>query len=117
MDDDRQPPTADHQQPAEPVGAAVSVARLAKQFRTGGVAVTAVDGITLELAPGSITAVSGPSGSGKSTLLHLIGAIESPDAGTISVDGVELTALRRTSSPPTGAGPGSCSRATTCCRR
>jgi putative ABC transport system ATP-binding protein len=40
-------------------------------------------------------AVTGPSGSGKSTLLHLIGAIDRADSGTIMVDDVEITALRR----------------------
>ena len=42
-----------------------------------------------------MTAVTGPSGSGKSTLLHLIGAIEHTDAGTIRVDDIELTQLKR----------------------
>ncbi|MEV0133939.1 ABC transporter ATP-binding protein [Dactylosporangium sp. NPDC050688] len=55
----------------------------------------AADGLTLRVEAGSFTAVAGPSGSGKSTLLHLIGAIESADAGTVVVDGVEVTALRR----------------------
>ena len=53
------------------------------------------DGLSLEIAAGSFTAVTGPSGSGKSTLLHLIGAIEAADGGTIVVDGVGVTALRR----------------------
>jgi putative ABC transport system ATP-binding protein len=76
-------------------GAALSVAGLTKRFRTGGQDIVAADELTLRVEAGSFTAVTGPSGSGKSTLLHLIGAIESADAGTIVVDGVEVTALRR----------------------
>ncbi|GGM28233.1 ABC transporter ATP-binding protein [Dactylosporangium sucinum] len=70
---------------------AVSISGLAKRFGT----ITAADDVTLEIAAGSLTAVTGPSGSGKSTLLHLVGAIEAADAGTIVVDGVEVTSLRR----------------------
>jgi putative ABC transport system ATP-binding protein len=76
-------------------GATVAVADLSKTFTAGGSAVKAVDGISLEFGAGTMTAVTGPSGSGKSTLLHLIGAIEHTDAGTIRVDDVELTQLKR----------------------
>ncbi|HEX2356603.1 MAG TPA: ATP-binding cassette domain-containing protein, partial [Micromonosporaceae bacterium] len=76
-------------------GAAVAVAGLNKSFSAGGAEITAIDDLTLTIAPGSMTAVTGPSGSGKSTLLHLVGAIEPADAGTVTVDGIELTALRR----------------------
>jgi putative ABC transport system ATP-binding protein len=72
-------------------GAALSVDGLTKRFQD----IVAADELSLEIAAGSFTAVTGPSGSGKSTLLHLVGAIESADAGTIVVDGVEVTALRR----------------------
>jgi putative ABC transport system ATP-binding protein len=76
-------------------GAAVAITGLAKRFRSGGAEIVAVDDLTLELGAGSITAISGPSGSGKSTLLHLVGAMESADAGTITVDGVAITGLGR----------------------
>ena len=76
-------------------GATVAVADLSKTFTAGGSAVKAVDGISLEFGAGTMTAVTGPSGSGKSTLLHLIGAIEHTDAGTIRVDDIELTQLKR----------------------
>jgi putative ABC transport system ATP-binding protein len=73
----------------------VTITALSKVYTAGGTAISAVDDVTLEFAAGSMTAVTGPSGSGKSTLLHLIGGIERPDSGTIRVDGVEVTALRR----------------------
>jgi ABC-type lipoprotein export system ATPase subunit len=52
--------------------------------------------VDLELQAGYLHAITGPSGSGKTTLLHLLAGLELPDAGTISVGGVELTALDRT---------------------
>src|SRR5258706_2404357 len=73
------------------LGSALSVDGLTNRFQD----IVAADELSLEIAAGSFTAVTGPSGSGKSTLLHLVGAIESADAGTIVVDGVDVTALRR----------------------
>ena len=80
---------------APPTGAELSVTGLTKRFHTGEQDIVAADGLTLRVEAGSFTAVTGPSGSGKSTLLHLIGAIETAAAGTVVVDGVEVTALRR----------------------
>jgi putative ABC transport system ATP-binding protein len=55
--------------------------------------VTAVRGVDLSVARGEFVAVVGPSGSGKSTLLHLLGTIERPDAGTVWVEGRDVSAL------------------------
>ncbi|MFF0370936.1 ABC transporter ATP-binding protein [Micromonospora sp. NPDC005087] len=77
-------------------GSTVRTLGLTRQFRTGAERLTAVDDVSLEITAGSVVALTGPSGSGKSTLLHLIGAIEQADSGTITVDDVEITALRRT---------------------
>jgi putative ABC transport system ATP-binding protein len=52
--------------------------------------------VDLELQAGHLHAITGPSGSGKTTLLHLLAGLELPDAGTITVGGVELTSLDRT---------------------
>ncbi|MGR6319991.1 ABC transporter ATP-binding protein [Micromonospora soli] len=76
-------------------GSTVRIAGLVRQFRTGTERLTAVDDVSLEVAAGSVVALTGPSGSGKSTLLHLIGAIEQADRGTVTVDDVAVTALRR----------------------
>jgi len=51
--------------------------------------------VDVELVAGRLHAITGPSGSGKTTLLHLLAGLELPDAGTIAVDGVELTTLDR----------------------
>jgi len=72
-----------------------SIVRLAdvrKEYSLGGT-VTALGGVDLSLPAGSYTAVMGPSGSGKSTLLNLIGALDTPTAGRVSVDGTGITSL------------------------
>ncbi len=66
-------------------GVAVSIKDLRKSFVTLDTTVVAADSITLQIPAGSVTALTGPSGSGKSTLLHMIGALERPDAGSITV--------------------------------
>jgi putative ABC transport system ATP-binding protein len=76
-------------------GSTVRTAGLVRQFRAGAERLTAIDDLTLEIGAASVVALTGPSGSGKSTLLHLIGAIEQADRGTVTVDDVEVTALRR----------------------
>jgi putative ABC transport system ATP-binding protein len=72
-------------------GAAVVVDRVEKSFEHGKI--RALDGASLRLAPGEFVSLTGPSGSGKSTLLNLIGALDTPDAGTIEVDGRSLDAV------------------------
>lgn len=75
----------------------ISVKDLYRLYRTpGGVSIKAVDGITLDLPGGSVTAFVGPSGSGKSTLLHLLGGMDRPDEGSIVADDLSLTELSRT---------------------
>lgn len=74
-------------------GAVVSVAGLAKRFRAGGVEIVAVDDVSLELAAGSITAVTGPSGSGKSTLLNVVGLLDRPTTGVYRLDGHDAAGL------------------------
>ncbi|MEU2508462.1 ABC transporter ATP-binding protein [Streptomyces sp. NPDC007863] len=79
--------------PPVPPGVAIDITGLSRSFGRGEARITAADGITLRVPPGQIVAVTGRSGSGKSTLLHLLGAIERADAGSILVDGTDITAL------------------------
>jgi putative ABC transport system ATP-binding protein len=76
-------------------GVVVRVTDLSRRFRTAAGEVAAVDGVSLTMAAGSVTALTGASGSGKSTLLHLIGAIERADSGTIEVGGRTITSCSR----------------------
>jgi putative ABC transport system ATP-binding protein len=66
---------------------------LRKHFRVGDEIVRAVDGVSLRVDGGTMVALYGPSGSGKSTLLRIAAGIESADAGSVLVDGVDVTAL------------------------
>jgi putative ABC transport system ATP-binding protein len=75
---------------------AIAIHAVSRRFRVDAEqAITALDGVSLDIASGEAVAVSGPSGSGKSTLLHLIGALERPDEGTVRVGGRELGGLSR----------------------
>ena len=58
-----------------------------KTYRQGDNDITALAGISLEIAKGSFVAIMGPSGSGKSTLMHLIGALDRPTSGDLLVNG------------------------------
>ncbi len=60
---------------------------LVRHYLVGGETVRALDGVELELARGSYTAVMGPSGSGKSTLMNLLGCLDRPDSGAYWLDG------------------------------
>ena len=55
--------------------------------------VAALDGVSLDIASGELLTILGPSGSGKTTLLKVVAGFETPDAGAVRVDGVEITTL------------------------
>lgn len=63
---------------------------LSRHFDAGGETVAALENVDLEVAPGEFVALVGPSGSGKSTLLNIIGALDRPSRGKITVDGLSL---------------------------
>ena len=72
--------------------AGVRIHDVARTFPTADGPRTVLRDVTLEVTPGEIIAVVGPSGCGKSTLLRLIGGLDSPTAGSITLDGVEVHA-------------------------
>ena len=66
---------------------------LEKVYGTGEARVRALDGVDLDVEQGEFVAVVGTSGSGKSTLLHMLGGLDRPTAGTVTVDGRNIFAL------------------------
>jgi putative ABC transport system ATP-binding protein len=71
----------------------VSAKNLTKVYGSGATAITALNGISLEVNPGEFLAVMGPSGCGKSTLLHLLGGLDRPTRGSVAIEGQGLTGL------------------------
>ncbi|MDY3792210.1 MAG: ABC transporter ATP-binding protein [Oscillospiraceae bacterium] len=67
---------------------------LVKTYGSGETAVNALYGVSLEVKKGEFVAVVGQSGSGKSTLLHLLGAMDSPTSGSLTVDGEDVFSLK-----------------------
>ena len=65
----------------------LKVENLAKEYPTPAGPLRIVSGVSLELAPGSAVSIMGPSGSGKSTLLYMLGALEPPSSGTVTLHG------------------------------
>ena len=75
---------------------AVIVGRnLTRVYKQGSVDVHALRGVDIDVQPGEFTALVGPSGSGKSTLLNLIGVLDKATAGSLTVAGREVSALKR----------------------
>ena len=67
---------------------------VAKSYRGGdGGIIHVLEGVNLTVARGEMVAIVGASGAGKSTLLHLLGALDSPSRGSISIDGKPIAAL------------------------
>ena len=66
-----------------------------KKYGQGESAVKALDNVSVSISRGSVCVILGPSGSGKSTLLNMIGGLDHVDSGTITVDGITITALNK----------------------
>ena len=77
-----------HPDPQSPTpNAAIQIDGVTKRYG----AVTAVDGVSLDVPAGAFVSLLGPSGCGKTTLLRLVGGFETPDGGTVSIGGADVT--------------------------
>jgi len=77
-------------------GKVIEVAGLQQRFHARGTAegyLTAVDDVTLDIAPGEVLALLGPSGCGKSSLLRAVAGLEPAAAGSVAWDGVDLVGV------------------------
>jgi putative ABC transport system ATP-binding protein len=68
---------------------------LDKSYRRGGEEIHVLQGLNLDVEKGEFVAFMGPSGSGKTTLLNLVGGLDVPSAGTVTVAGDEITRMSR----------------------
>ena len=75
--------------------ALVEVVNVTKEFRKGDEVIRPLDEACLEMEPNDFVSLMGPSGSGKSTLLNQIAGIDTPESGTITVNGAEITRMSR----------------------
>ena len=73
----------------------VELREVTKHYQQGAVDVPALRGVTLALQKSEFSAICGPSGSGKTTLLNLIGALDTPTAGQVLIEGRDLGTLSR----------------------
>ena len=73
------------------MAAVIAASGVVKTFGEGRAARRVLDGASLHVHPGEVVAILGRSGTGKSTMLNLVGGLDRPDAGTISVAGEPVT--------------------------
>ena len=74
----------------------IELERVTKVYRTGSIAVAALRGVSLSIAPGEYVAVIGPSGSGKSTLMHILGCLDVPTSGRYRLAGEDVGGMSET---------------------
>ena len=72
-------------------GPLYALSRVERRYLRGAAQVMALRGVDVEIARGEFVSLEGPSGSGKSTLLQLLGALDTPTAGTVHFDGQDLS--------------------------
>jgi len=71
----------------------ITLKNVSKEYKLDGEIFTALKNINLEIKEGEFTAIAGPSGCGKSTLMHIIGLLDNPSRGTITIEGKDVSRL------------------------
>ncbi len=77
----------------------IAMKGVTKRYERGGQTLTVLDHLDLAVPKGDFVALMGPSGSGKTTILNLVGGLDAPDEGRISVGDVEITSMSRAALP------------------
>src|SRR3989344_3155752 len=72
----------------------VAVDHLTKRYKTGSIEFIALENVSLTIQKGEYVTIIGPSGSGKSTLMHSIGCLDTPSAGSIMIDGRDVSSAK-----------------------
>ena len=73
----------------------IKARNLDKRYNRGGEEIHVLRGLSLDVKPGEFVAFMGPSGSGKTTLLNILGGLDAPSTGTVTVGGADITSLSR----------------------
>ncbi|MGB1286234.1 MAG: ABC transporter ATP-binding protein [Aggregatilineales bacterium] len=73
--------------------AVIDVQNITKELKLGQTKVHALRGVTMQVMPGEMVSIIGPSGSGKSTLLGILGGLDTPTAGNVLIDGVDISRM------------------------
>ena len=68
----------------------VELRNVSKIYHLGGEEIRALDNLSLDIDPGEFISIIGPSGSGKSTLMHILGCLDTPTRGTLTLDGTQI---------------------------
>jgi putative ABC transport system ATP-binding protein len=84
---------ADPSEQATSTDAVLIAQGVSRRYGEGDAAVDALRDVDVEIERGKLTAVMGPSGSGKSTLMHILAGLDRPTAGTVLIDGTDITKL------------------------
>ena len=74
-------------------GAVVQASEITRVYGEGDTAVHALNGCSVDVGSGELTAVMGPSGSGKSTMMHILAGLDRPTSGSVSIAGTDITKL------------------------
>ena len=84
--------SADTNRGGEPL---IKARNLDKRYNRGGEEIHVLRGLSLDVKRGEFVAFMGPSGSGKTTLLNILGGLDQPSTGSVTVDGVDITTKSR----------------------